>query len=163
MSTEVELALSDWVRNTNTDEYVLIGGTLVGYYTKPRMTQDVDVLYLSANSIPTNVQGFKHHRDHAFEHKRTGVEIETLDSKFLKIPQSLVEQVFKTSIIKDDVRIASPEGLVALKIHRGLLQDIADIDAIVKIHDIDLTHWILDSQKLESVEQKLGYTIRSNL
>lgn len=161
MSTEIELALNDWIKNTNTDEFVLIGGTLVGYYTKPRMTQDVDVLYISADSIPSEVSGFKHHRSHAFEHRRTGVEIETLDSKFLKIPQSLVDQVFKSSIIKEGVRIASVEGLIAMKTWRGSFQDIADIDSIIQIHDVDLSDWILDPTKLEMIEQKLGYKLRN--
>jgi hypothetical protein len=162
MTSEVETALTDWIKNTKTDDYLLIGGAVVGYYTKPRMTQDVDVLYKSSDLIPNQVNGFKHHRDHAFEHQETGVEVETLDSQFIGIPQELVEQVFSYSEIVDGVRIPSPSGLVALKVCRHNFQDIADIHSVAQNHDIDLTGWKLDPSKLHLVEQRLGYTLRSN-
>ena len=162
MSNEVETALSDWIKNTNTNDYLLIGGAVVGYYTKPRMTQDVDILYHSVDVIPQQVNGFKHHRAHAFEHLQTGVEVETLDSTFINISQELVDQVFSDSDIVDGIKIPSPSGLVALKVCRHDFQDIADIHSIAQTHDIDLTGWKLDPSKVELVEQRLGYSLRSN-
>jgi hypothetical protein len=160
MSSEVETTLSDWIKNTNNNEYLMIGDAVVGYYTKPRMTQDIDVLYRLSSSIPNEVEGFKHHREHAFEHQQTGVEVETLDSEFLGISQDLVEQVFDNSSIADGVRIPSPSGLVALKVCRADLQDIADIHAVAQIHEIDLTEWNLDENKIKFVEERLGYSLR---
>lgn len=160
MIPEVQTALTDWAKNTNTDDYLMIGGAVVGYYSKPRMTQDVDVLFKDKLSMPQNVLGFKQHRPHAFEHRKTGVEIKTLDSQHINILENLVDQVFANSVVKDGVRIPNPDGLVALKVCRHNLQDIADIDAITQIHDIDLTGWDLDENKIKFVEDRLGYSLR---
>jgi hypothetical protein len=125
------------------------------------MTQDVNVLFKDKSSIPQVVPGFKCHRQHAFEHSKTGVEIETLDPPHINISEKLVDQVFASSVVKDGVRIPNPDGLVALKVCRHDLQDIADIDAIAKIHDVDLTGWNLDENKIKFVEDRLGYSLRS--
>ena len=71
-----------------------------------------------------------------------------------------VKKVFETSVVIDGVRIASADGLVALKIKRHNFQDIADIDNIISLHDIDISNWPLDENDISYVEEKLGYKIR---
>lgn len=161
MSSEIESSLQDWVRNTNNDDYVLIGGLVVGYYTRPRMTDDIDALFLSDSDIPEEVLGFRKHRKHAFEHEKHGVEIETLTPEFINQNATLVQKVFETSVVRDGARIADPEGLIALKIKRHSFQDIADIDAIMNVHEVNLRDWPLDEADVEFVEDKLGYKIRN--
>lgn len=161
MSSEVKDAFDEWINNTDTGDFVVIGGMAVGYYTRPRMTQDVDVLYQNSETIPSSVNGFKKHRGHAFEHKKTGIEIETLDPDYIKQPYDLVQKVFDTSVTIDGVRLPSATGLVALKIKRHNFQDIADIDSIASIHRIDLTGWPIDVDDLRFVESRLGYPLRT--
>ena len=161
MSSEIERSLRDWIKNTDSDSYVLIGGLIVGYYTRPRMTDDIDALFMKESDIPTHVAGFIRHRKHAFEHKKYGVEIETLTPEFINQNNDLVKKIFETSIIRDGARIASPAGLIALKIKRHNFQDIADIDSILSVHDhvVDIQDWPIDQHDLAYVEEKLGYKI----
>ena len=46
---EVERALKDW--NKIDHSGILIGGCAIGYYSKPRATTDVDILFLSKTDI----------------------------------------------------------------------------------------------------------------
>ena len=161
MSDPVEETLREWVKNAVDSSYIIIGGMAVGYYTRPRMTQDIDVLYKHENQIPTSVSGFKKNRPHSFENKKTGVEVEMLSTEFIGQNQDLINKVFDTARIIDGVTLPSPEGLVALKIKRHSLQDIADIDSIAKIHELNFKDWPLDEKDLHIVENAIGYKLKT--
>ena len=75
MSPEVGIALSDWVKATD-NNYVLVGGMALSFHVKPRYTEDIDILYLNKSDVPLKVNRFSKHRNHAFEHKKYGVEVE---------------------------------------------------------------------------------------
>lgn len=130
VSNEIVLALQDWTDN-NTIDCVLIGGLALSYYVKPRTTMDVDILFLSDNDISQNVFGFKRTREHAFQHNKTHVKVEVLSPEFLKISHELAQVVFDTSIMSDNIKIASISGIIALKLSRFSRQDQADIEALI--------------------------------
>lgn len=137
---EVEVALKNWIEN-NDGDCVLIGGLALSYYVKPRSTTDVDILFLSYNNIPEKVDKFKKHRNLAFQHNLTHVEIETVTPESINVPIEIVEKVFDTAIISDNIKIASPSGLVALKLFRFNRQDQADIENLIINTDIDLNQF----------------------
>jgi len=140
---EVNKAFKDWKKNAGNVKCVLVGGSALGFYTKPRTTVDADLLFVSPEDIPLAVEGFKRSRPGAFLHKETHVEIEVLS------PQSLGWQVgnaaeiakaiYDNARIDDGVRIASPSGLVVSKLNRFKLQDQADIQALYEFGNIDLS------------------------
>lgn len=151
---EVGQAVKDWIANAKPD-FVLVGGLALAYHHIPRMTMDVDVLYISRDAKPSaeEVHGFKQQRAHMFQHKKTHVEIETLTPEFLNLPQQLVDAVFDTALQVGNVKIASKSGLVALKLAakrtgaKGL-QDQADIINLISLGGIDLSPFDLtDDQK----------------
>lgn len=154
---EIASALDSWKNNTSdiNDKWMLIGGTMMGYYVRPRMTTDVDVIFMEEEDIPQKVTGFKRSRAHAFTHNQTHVEVEVLTAEYLKIPKETVNYAFKTSLTTEGMRVPSVEGLVALKLCRASFQDLADIENLCSHHKINLFGWPLPKDKLEYVEQQL--------
>ena len=156
---EVGIALRDWLKKVPNDKYVLIGGNVVGFYTRPRATMDVDVLF-KGNVVPNDVVGFKKIRPHAFQHNDTHVEVETLTAGSINIDPRLVDKVFETAVEINGVYIPSPTGLVALKIVRGFLKDLADVEAVMEKHEIDLSGWNIPVDKLKRAEEALGVVFK---
>jgi hypothetical protein len=150
MVPEVEHTLKKWTRLDIRS--VLIGGLALSYHNIPRYTQDIDVLFLSKSDVPMKLNGFKKVRQHSFQCNDTHVEIELLDSDFLNISVDLVKEIFKTSIKKDGMLIASPSGLVALKLQRFSRQDQADIENLNKYHVIDLSYFTLTNDHIKKYE-----------
>jgi hypothetical protein len=131
MIPEVKEALQDWVSNTNSHG-ILIGALVVGLYSNPRTTTDVDIIFCDDSAIPISVVGFKRIREHAFEHQATGVEVEVLSPEYLKIPESMYNKVEKTASLKEGILVPSVSAIVALKMMRSLLRDLGDIERILK-------------------------------
>lgn len=129
-SQEVLSALTDWKRYYTENEGVLIGGLALSFYVKPRMTFDIDVLFLHKKDIPSEVTRFKRHRKGAFKHDKTHVEVEVLSPETINTEQHIVDKIFETAIEIDGFRIASPNGIIALKLGRFSYQDRADIYAL---------------------------------
>jgi hypothetical protein len=113
---EVVTALRDWQRAAPPEfRGVLIGGMARAFYAPPRYTQDVDIAF--ADEGPTDPpEGFRKHRQGAFEHAKTGVEIEIVTPDAVGLPASLFRAVVDTAVVVDGVSIASLEGLIALKL-----------------------------------------------
>lgn len=150
---EVSKAFKDWKKETNSEKYVLIGGIVLSYYTKPRTTTDVDTLFLSVNDIPIEVSNFKRSCPGAFLHKETHVEIEVLTPNSINISSELANQIYNNANIRDEIRIASPSGLVASKLKRFKLQDQADIEALLQSEKINLSNYSLSSTELSNYEK----------
>jgi hypothetical protein len=51
--------------------------------------------------------------------------------------------------VSDGVRVASPQGLVALKLGRFSRQDQTDIETLLNIETVELDNWPLDSVSKE--------------
>lgn len=136
---ELVSALSDWNQDQTCHD-VLIGGLAMSYWVKPRYTQDVDLLILNhdVHNIADSPR-FKRIRPHAFEHRPTGVEIEVLTPEFLNLPVKVAESVTLTAVLKSGQHIASPKGLIALKLARFSLRDQADIQDLMPVMDTSIS------------------------
>lgn len=154
LDSEVRKTVRAWVNAGGAQNAVLIGGLALAIYTRPRYTQDADFIFLHKNDIPKEVEGFKKHRKLAFEYKKTGVEIETVcNTDFHNLSLPLIKKVFDTSLLNSGIRVASPEGLVALKLVAGRLQDEADIVAVLKEYpNLSLKGWDLSNENLLHLE-----------
>jgi predicted nucleotidyltransferase len=147
---EIREAILDLIKD-NFIDFVLIGGIALSYYVRPRSTMDIDILFLN-NNLPDKIFNFKKNRKHAFQHNKTHVEVETLDGKFLKIPEYVINFIFKNSITdKDfDIKIADPSGLIVSKLFRYSRQDQADIESILLYTDsIDISTYNLEQKYLD--------------
>lgn len=144
---EVIQALNDWKQSTRSNS-VLIGGLAASYYTRPRGTTDADFLFMSENDIPNDVRGFKRIRPGAFLHKATHVEVEVVTPQSINITLDLVRKVFETAIDVDGIKIASPTGIVALKLQRLKRYDQGDIVALIETGKVDLTGWPISPEQL---------------
>lgn len=147
--TEVEQALKDWNINFK-GNYVLIGGVAVSYHAKPRVTMDIDVLFLSKDDIPVEVPGFKRIGLDVFRHNGPHVEVKAITLEHMvTLPVVIANKVFKTAIESNGIKIASPSALVVLKLHRMGRYDEGDIWALIETGEVDLTDWPLTPDKLE--------------
>lgn len=127
---EVKKAFNDWFKNSP-EPGIVIGGLVLGVYSRPRTTTDIDLLFVSDNKIPTKVHGFKKIRDHSFEHIQTGVEIEVLTPEYLKLSKALYDKILETSKEFDGIKVPSEEGLIALKMIRYNRRDLSDIESVL--------------------------------
>jgi len=148
---EVAKALRDFEMGVG-DNCVLVGGCALCYYTRPRMTTDIDVLFLKSADIPTTINKFKHNRLHAFEHRQTGVEVEVLTPEHINLPKDIAEKVFSTAILANGLKIASPTGLVAMKLQRLKFNDIGDIIGLIETGRVDLTGWPISEKNIKDLE-----------
>jgi hypothetical protein len=148
---EVIVALQDWAKNSH--KGVLIGGTAMSYHGKPRATMDLDLLFLHSDDIPLSVEGFKKFRKGAFLHRKTHVEVEVVTPSNINISSELAEKVFETAVLVDEVRVASPSGIVALKLQRLKNNDIGDIVQMINTGKVDLTDFPLSEKNLEDFEE----------
>lgn len=149
---EVGLALSDWKKYCN--KGVLIGGSAVGYYCKPRSTTDIDLLFLTQEDIPKQVEGFKRIRTGSFQHNKTHVEVEVVSfNSFNTVSQLLVKQVIDSSIESNGIKVASQSGLVALKLCRMSRYDYGDIWSLIETGKVDITHFDISDEQISKFNQ----------
>lgn len=156
MVPEVQQALMSWILHKATISEapgVLIGGLAMSFYTKPRYTEDVDLLFLHQRDIPDSVVGFKKHRPGAFEERVTHVEIEVNTPESFHLPTHIAKKVFDTAVKHGDLLVASREGMVALKLcaagtPKREYKDMADVVSLLESTDVDMSDWLLtDSQQ----------------
>jgi len=145
MNPELIVALRDWEKSTGSG--VLIGGLALSLHCKPRYTQDIDFLFLEPCDVPDAVGGFSR-VESGFRHDRTGIAADTFTRASMNLPREIVERVIKTATLSEGIRVASPSGLVALKLFRLIMRDKADVVALVKTGQVDLAAWPLPPEKL---------------
>ena len=163
MHPEVQHALAKWIQ-AKTGHFapgVLIGGLAMSFYAKPRMTEDVDLLFLSAEDIPEEdkVPGFKRYRNGAFREEKTHVDIEVITpDSFVDLPKAIAAKVTRTAVNHGDILVASLEGMIALKLCGALTQkryfkDMADIVSLLANEPkVTMHNWGLSSKQLEMLE-----------
>jgi hypothetical protein len=160
--SELSSALEDFAKKAENVKWALAGGLAVGFHSRPRGTQDVDVIVKNEQDIDTIQQRandqFKRHRSHAFEHKRTGVEVEVLTAQFLGIDQNIVENAIENSNLQQvgdlQIPVVDESGLIAMKLQRSSRQDLADIEAILRNNkNIDLSSYPLTKDQLNIFEE----------
>ena len=152
VSNEVLETLTDWIENDKSN-FVLIGGLALSYYVKPRATSDIDLLFLSVDDIPEKVYKFRKHRKGAFEHIKTNVEVEVVSPQTINTPLHVAQKVFDTSIETNGIKVASPSGIIALKLGRFSRQDQADIEALINYTTIDLNQFELSEVLIKRFEE----------
>lgn len=145
---EVQHALTKWGGGPGC---VLIGGLALSFYCSPRYTQDVALLFLQESKIPDSHPGFKKLRSHSFQETDTHVEVETLSPEYLNLPAGLAAKVFATAVKHGDWLVASREGLIALKLQRAILQDLADIEGLM-LPSTHMDGWHLTTQQLATFQ-----------
>jgi hypothetical protein len=96
---------------------VLVGGMALSFYSEPRYTQDMDLLFGSNGEVPDPPEGFKRHRSGAYLDKKTHVEIEFVTPETVGLPEATARRTIETASERDGLRIASMEALIALKLH----------------------------------------------
>jgi hypothetical protein len=149
---EISSALND-LKYNKLKNYCIIGGLALSYYVKPRMTIDIDILFLDILDIPNELINFKKHRKSAFQHNVTHVEVETLSPGFIDIPNDIAKKIIETSTIVDNFNIASPSGLVVSKLFRFSRQDQADIENLIIECDVDISDYNLTDKEIEKYER----------
>lgn len=111
---------------------------------------------MTDNDIPTSVVGFKRTRPHSFLHLKTHVEVEVLSPDYLNIPKDLFKKVSETAEITSGsfgIKTASPNGIAALKLFRGSLKDLGDIEGLIEAgNHIDLTDWPIPEECWKKVQ-----------
>jgi hypothetical protein len=151
---EVILSLKDWKDNYTENNYIMIGGLAMSYYGRPRYTEDVDLIFLSDDDIPSFVPKFRKNRKHSFEHIKTGVEIETLSPEMINKDKEFFNITFNDSVESDGIKIASPVSLIALKLSRFSDVDKSDILALYKYCIENSIKIDLDKYNLSELELK---------
>lgn len=135
---DVQHALMKWValKLSREKSGVLIGGLAMSFYTKPRCTEDVNLLFLHKYDIPNEVAGFKK-RVAAFQENKTHVLVEVHSPESINLPQDVASKVFATAVEYNGLKVASAQAMVVLKLYgsdtkRRELRCLADIEAILE-------------------------------
>jgi hypothetical protein len=145
---EVAHALKDWNKSSG-GAGLVIGGCATSYHARPRATTDLDVLYLSDKDIPDHVEGFKRTRPGAFQHNHTHVEVEVIHPKSINTDPDIVKAAHDDAHVIDGVKVASPSGIVALKLGRLKHHDIGDIVSMHHTGKVDLSKYPLDKSLID--------------
>ena len=156
MIPEVQHALVEWIKSTTpTNRGVLIGGLAMSFYAKPRTTDDVDLLFLEASEIPGEVVGFKRYRPGAFREKETHVDIEvTTPASFDLLTPAVARKVMETAVEFDGLKVASREGMLALKLcgaqtPKRKFKDLADVVSLLDGNvGLPMDDWPLSNEAL---------------
>ena len=148
MMPEIIVALRDWSKAQAGG--ILIGALGLSYYARPRMTQDVDLLFLHDEDVPVSVNGFSRTADHAFQHDVTHVEIDLITTERVNAPLEVVQRVIEAATESDGIKIASASGLAALKLFRLSMRDKADVAALVTTGKVNVNGFALPSEKLQA-------------
>lgn len=137
--------------------YALIGGLATGYHSRPRYTNDVDLLLdLPQVTLPIVLDDL-HRRGFEFDLRevveefgkhhmavlwRRGVRLDWL-KPVLPLYRHVLDRAREEPGPAGPIRVASPEGLILLKLLAFRLQDQTDIEALVAAnHDLLDVAWI---------------------
>jgi hypothetical protein len=148
---EVDEGFKDWIRESNNNDQVLIGGiALINCYIE-RTVEYTDLLFLSNTNLK-ELPKFNIVRENVFSHYRTKAEIESLNYTQIGISKEFADIIFETSYDKGKFKIASPSAIVALKLNRFSDSDEIDIKCLIDNYDIDISIFIpyLSEQEIEN-------------
>jgi predicted nucleotidyltransferase len=154
---EVSHTLVAWAKSKTPNKGVLIGGLAMSFYSKPRYTEDVDLLFIDLD-LPKEIPGFARNQTHALTNKKTHVEVELVTPELVNVPSSVFKKVVATAKEIDGLKVASVEGLIVLKLFgsdsvKRESQDTADIERLVESKpDVDLSDWSLSQRHLSKFE-----------
>ena len=148
--------------------WALCGGLAVGVHSRPRGTDDIDILLLDDSVLiyifNITSSHFKRASEHVIIHKQTGVAVDLVTPEFIKVNPSVISKAIETAKISNvggaNIPVVTREGLVALKLNRGDYMDLADIQSVIKNGGkVDVSNYSLtDAQKqvLEKIEKEIN-------
>ena len=150
---DVQHALDTW-RDKHIDS-VLIGSLAMSMYGPPRPTFGVGVLCV--NPPPRTIRGFVRTGPFSFEENITQVAVKILTSDSMSIPVSVVHEVFRTAITLDGMKVASREGMIALKCYGWLARhrrrkDEADLETLLGKDTVLGPEWELTDEQRQLIE-----------
>ncbi len=137
------------------DQGVIIGGIAVGFLGRPRLTEDVDAMFLlSTHDIPRFLEAAKtesilpripnaeefarKNRVLLLQHSPTGINID-ISLGVLPFEEEMVERGIVRSTGTLSVRLPTPEDLIIMKVIAHRPKDLEDIRTIVdKNPNLDL-------------------------
>jgi hypothetical protein len=149
-------SLNDWL-NAEQVPHALIGGVAVSLLAQPRATQDIDaVIWLDEQRWEAffragEARGFEPRLNDALEfaarsrvlllrHQRSGVSID-LSFGALAFEREMIERAMTLEIDELKLKVPTPEDLIITKAVAQRPKDIADIEAILNIHqNLDFTY-----------------------
>jgi predicted nucleotidyltransferase len=146
--------------NSNKVEYILIGGWAVGLHGNPRTTKDIDFLVESSSrnikklqkalyefgAPPVDEKHFKT-PGNAYRMGRHPMQIDVLShATGIDTAKSLKKAVTIT-VDKINIRVISIDDLIESKKATGRLQDLADVEKLIKIKNVRNNIKTLDTKK----------------
>lgn len=150
---EVVDAIKEFCKLSWVNKPILVGGMAVAYWARNRRTEDADFMFLTESRLLQSKASqlnyftkFKTLTDHMIEHKKTGVTIDLLTPEFIKLPKKYAGYIYRNSVMDSEVRIASIEGLILMKLNSGRTNDLGDIEML-------LENPLCDLSKISSVIQ----------
>ena len=139
-------------------KWALIGGLAVGFRSRPRGTQDIDVIVASELDIEALASAassaFRHNRGHSLEHKATGVEVEVLTPEFLKMDPIVFQKAINSATMEKfgagSIPVVDTAALIVFKLNRASRRDQGDIEDIITTHGpVDLSEYDIPADKLQ--------------
>ena len=136
---------------------VIVGGMAVSFYVKdPRTTQDVDIAFADEDPLPPEF----HER---FEpvpgklmtarHKETGIDVDLLNPANPVLNHALLSELTKHANWIEragrKIRVASPEFIIGLKLHRALTHSVEALQDQAHILSV-----LVDNPDLEFLQMK---------
>lgn len=149
-SNQVLTALSDFkeLSKSYKNPVILVGGLAVDYWCRSRKTDDIDIFFLTQARLPrkiwygsTNFKPFSSSsEDHPARlyHKTTGIEIDLITPKEVGLPSRYASYIYKTAISDNGFKIASPEGIILMKLISWRPKDQVDVTMLLEVPSIDL-------------------------
>ena len=151
MMPELISALTDWPKAGGSG--VLIGAAALSFHVRACFTQDIDFLFLDNSAIRDRVSGFTRISPNLFQHGGTGVELNVVTPAALGVPTEVAEEIARTALASDGLRVGSEAGLVALKLYRLSRQDQADIVALIKTGRVNLSGFSPTAEKMAAFSE----------
>jgi len=161
----VKKVFIEFVKLNKNKNVTVIGGISLGAWIRSRNTDDIDILVLSEddiNELEKNISSkFKRKRNHSFEHKSTGVEIEVITPSLINQDVSLIKSAISNAKISNvdgnEIKVVTPKYLIALKLARAIIKgnpkskiDQGDIMELLKVYGkFDLSDLNLSEEKMK--------------
>lgn len=130
---------------------IVIGTLALNFYVTPRYTDTIELLFHSQDDLDVRLSGEQYLTLHS------GVEVRLLSPDAIGLTADIAAMVFATAEARDGMRIASREGMIALRLfaagdHRGFYAAAADVQALLEDNDAALDAWELHVEHYRLLE-----------
>ena len=146
--------------NSNKVEYILIGGWAVGLHGNPRTTKDIDFLIENSSRNIKRLQKALYEfgappvdEDHfktpgnVYRMGRHPMQIDVLSYAIGIDTVKSIKRAETITIDKISIKVISFDDLIESKKATGRLQDLADVEKLIKINDVKKSNKTKDNKK----------------